>query len=222
MDKKVPMYKYYFSEEYKNVHYKTLKDRGRKYTLKRELAYIDSTIGLVAFTYAMVAYSGAFYNIMMNYLTMEGSMTSITKEDGLLIALIPTGVVFLCHLMSNSPAEYKDNYSEFYDSFFLGGIYDNYFSATILHISFSACIGLFTEELIGYLNGDNSLITGSSSTGFMIGGVYGIITSVIGTKNLKKMDLDSEEKESRLELYPGMMLVNEIEPVMTMNLAYRF
>ncbi len=90
------------------------------------------------------------------------------------------------------------------------------------HIFISGCIGLYISGIINLFEGNNNTVVETNLSGLAIGVIYGLLTCIFAVENLEEMDLDSKDIESRLELYPNIIIVYENKPVMTMNLAYRF
>ncbi len=201
MEKEVSSYKYYFMKDYKNIYYKSLKESGRKYTLSPELAFIDKTLGAC----------GGGYTLFLFFLYNGSMVDEFSFYAGLVFGGLSTFYMFS---KKESPFDFRIN-SEPYEY----GLADNYFLEVSKHIITSWISGLYVGATINIFNGETEVNKGVMNISMGAGILYGVLTTIIGMRNLENMQFDTER---RLGLYPNIMYVNENEPVMTMNLAYRF
>ena len=219
MNKKVPAIKYFFSDEYIQTMYKFKHDNGYKYAVSPRLLTLSAITGTMGIGY-IGYFTVYFISIIPDFFSFEGFPPMDERKALICGGLF--GVLALCPLLIKiRPGEFEQFRKQNRKTQDLELPYEKKtFFYDVLGCSFlSAFTGLYFGGLANYLIYGNGVYSGLQEKGVIYGFCAGIVLGLLGVKNLDKM---FKNKESKLELYPNILLVDKNNPTITLNLAYRF
>ncbi len=239
-DIEVPRYKYYLFNEHKKYYYKARLNNNRKYAISTELVFLNKTFGALGFgtAYALLLLVSIISNVGQDpacgeacvegcgQACTEGCVGSgiesliLSPPEVILVLGVIAGAATICYipyymLKKECPYDYLYRVRKSGEH----GLNESYASDLFLNFLTPVFNSVYIAGLINILEDDAFIEPETLGTCLKIGALYGLISCILGTVNLEKMNL---AVKNRFEILPDIMYVNKNEPVITINLAWYF